>query len=231
VGRQHGPCQGESLGRAPRQGPPRSGPGYAPPRRGREPDRGETRRGRRLTRKRQEPPRDGASARRLLSQVSSARAAAAPLARLDGQRGRIATAGLARPPTLACASKTWGYPQAALLTCCLAFLAYQAVSRLKAALRSPQGRPQGHDEVAGSDRAVAMGRPYDGMMMAMPAPHGARCRERADTACANALRALASSVALLSDQKPPRGPKKKPPERTAYQHGKPVSTAKLLAQR
>jgi hypothetical protein len=32
-------------------------------------------------------------------------------------------------------------------------------------------------------------------------------------------------------QKHPRGPKKRPPERTAYQNGKHVSTAKLLAQR
>jgi len=38
-------------------------------------------------------------------------------------------------------------------------------------------------------------------------------------------------VNLSRYQKHPRGPKKKPPERTAYQNGKRVSTAKLLALR
>jgi hypothetical protein len=45
------------------------------------------------------------------------------------------------------------------------------------------------------------------------------------------LRELASSVDLAKYQKHPRGPKKKPPERTVYQNGNHVSTAKLLAQR
>jgi hypothetical protein len=56
-------------------------------------------------------------------------------------------------------------------------------------------------------------------------------RELSDQAFANALRELASSVNLARYQKHPRGLKKKPPERTTYQNGKHVSTAKLLAQR
>jgi hypothetical protein len=36
---------------------------------------------------------------------------------------------------------------------------------------------------------------------------------------------------MIKYQKHPRSPKKQPPERTAYQHGKHVSTAKLLALR
>jgi hypothetical protein len=119
-----------------------------------------------------------------------------------------------------------------------------------------------------------MSRTYDGMMMAIPAPHwalfrrtsrshshkllnlfdilsigytglknnqnrinrfqrGAECafRQLSDKAFADALHEVASSVQLARYQKHPRGPKKKPPERTAYQHGKHVSTAKLLAQR
>jgi hypothetical protein len=76
-----------------------------------------------------------------------------------------------------------------------------------------------------------MSRTYDGMMMAIPAPHWALFRQLSDKAFADALHEVASSVQLARYQKHPRGPKKKPPERTAYQHGKHVSTAKLLAQR
>jgi hypothetical protein len=73
--------------------------------------------------------------------------------------------------------------------------------------------------------------PVLGMMIAIPAPHWALFRALSNQEFANALRALASSVNLSRYQKHPRGPKKKPPERTAYQNGKHVSTAKLLAQR
>jgi hypothetical protein len=78
---------------------------------------------------------------------------------------------------------------------------------------------------------LEIGRTYDGMMIAIPAPHWALFRARSDKAFANMLRELAVSVKLSKYQKHPRGPKKKLPERTAYQNGQPVSTAKLIAQR
>jgi hypothetical protein len=78
---------------------------------------------------------------------------------------------------------------------------------------------------------LEIGRTYDGMMMAIPSPHGAHFRELSARAFANVLRELASSGNLSKYQKHPRGPKKKPPERTAYQNGQHVSTAKLIAQR
>jgi hypothetical protein len=133
--------------------------------------------------------------------------------------------------TLSCEINTLGYPQAALFTFCLALLAYHAVSLLKAALRSAHGRQQINDEVSGYYLALEIGRTYDGMMIAIPAPHGALFRELSDQAFADALRELASSVQLSRYHKHPRGPKKKPPERTAYQNGKHIATAKLLAQR
>ena len=75
---------------------------------------------------------------------------------------------------------------------------------------------------------MEIGRTYDGMMIAIPAPHWELFRALAAKECANVLRELASSVNLARYQS---GPKKTPPERTAYQNGKHVSTAKLLAQR
>ena len=69
------------------------------------------------------------------------------------------------------------------------------------------------------------------MMIATPAPHWRLFRELSHRDFADALRELAASVKLSRYQKHPRGPKKKPPERTPYENGKRVSTAKLLAMR
>jgi hypothetical protein len=133
--------------------------------------------------------------------------------------------------TLSCELNTLGYPKAALFTFCLALLAYHAVSLIKAALRRAHGRKQVNDEVSGYYLALEIGRTYDGMMIALPAPRWAFFRDLSAPAFAEALRALAASVDLARYQKHPRGPKKKPPERMPYENGKHVSTAKLLAQR
>ena len=87
------------------------------------------------------------------------------------------------------------------------------------------------NEVSSYALALEIGRTYDGMMLAIPAPHWALFRACSDQEFARVSGALASSVNLARYQKHPRGPKKKTTERTAYQNGKHVSTAKLLAQR
>jgi Transposase DDE domain len=231
VVRQHGQLQGELLGRATRKGTTRSGPVYEPPLLVRDPDSGETMRVRRITLKLTEPTRDGDTELHILSNVPLPRASAAHLARLYGKRWSIETAFFEITTTLSCEINTLGYPKAALFTFCLALLAYNAVSLIKAALRSAHGRQQVNDEVSGYYLALEIGRTYDGMMIAIPAPHWALFRELSDKEFADALCELASAVNLSRYQKPPRGPKKRPPERTTYQNGKHVSTAKILAQR
>jgi IS4 transposase len=231
VVRQHGQLSGELLGRATRKGTTRSGPVYEQPLLVRDPASGETMRVRRITVKLAEPTRNGDTELHILSNVPIRRASAAHLARLYGKRWSIETAFFEITTTLSCEINTLGYPKAALFTFCLALLAYNAVSLIKAALRSAHGRQQVNDEVSGYYLSLEIGRTYDGMMIAIPAPHWALFRALSDKAFADALRELASSVKLSRYQKHPRGPKKKPPERTAYQNGKHVATAKLLAQR
>ena len=231
VVRQHGQLSGELLGRATRQGTTRSGPVYEQPMLVRDPNSGETMRVRRITIKLQEPTRDGDTVLHIFSNGPLPRASAAHLARLYGKRWSIETAFLEITTTLSCEINTLGYPKAALFTFCLALLAYNAVSLIKAALRSAHGRQKVNDEVSSSYLALEIGRTYDGMMIAIPAPHWALFRELPTQEFANVLRELASAVNLTRYRKHPRGPKKKPPERTAYQNGKHVSTAKLLAQR
>src|SRR5499433_1015821 len=231
VVRQHGQLQGEFLGRATRKGASRSGPVYEQPMLVRDPNSGEPLRVRRITIRLKELTRDGDSELHILSNVPTSRASAAQLARLYGQRWSIETAFFEITTTLSCEINTLGYPKAALFTFCLALLAYNAVSLIKAALRSDHGRQKINDEVSGYYLSLESGRTYDGMMIAIPAPHWAYFRELSDKAFAEALRELAASVNLSKYRKHPRGPKKKPPERTPYQNGKHVSTAKLIAHR
>jgi hypothetical protein len=231
VVRHHGQFQGACRRRAPRTGTTRRGPVYAQPLRVRDPESGETMRVRRITRERTEPTRDGDTALHILANVPTSRASAAQLARLSGQRWSIETAFLAITTTVSGEINTLGYPTAALWTLCLALLAYNAVSLITAALRRAHGRQQVNDAVAGSDLSLEIGRTYDGMMLAIPAPPWALFRELSAKEWANAWREWASSMNLARYQKHPRGPKKQPPERTAYQNGKHVSTAKLIAQR
>ena len=73
------------------------------------------------------------------------------------------------------------------MTLCLALFAYNAVSRIKAALRSAHGRQKVNDEVSSYDLSLEIGRTYDGMMMAIPAPYWVLFRELSDQAFANVL--------------------------------------------
>jgi IS4 transposase len=231
VVRQHGQLQGELLSRAKRTGTTRSGSVYEQAMQVRDPVTGEMMRIRRITIRPKVPTRDGDTELHILSNVPGGRASAAQLARLYGKRWSIETAFFEITTTLACEINTLGYPKAALFIFCLALLSYNAVSLIKAALRSDKGRKTVNDEVSSYYLSLEIGRTYDGMMIAIPAPHWKFFRELSDPEFADALRELASSVKLSRYQKHPRGPKKKPPERTPYESGKHVSTAKLLAQR
>jgi hypothetical protein len=231
VVRQHGQLQGDLRGRAQRTGTTRSGPVDEQAMQVRDPSTGETMRLRRMTITLKVPTRDGDPELHILSNVPNGRASAAQLARVYGKRWSIEIAFFEIPTTLTCEINTLAYPKAALFTFCLALLADNAVSLIKAALRSAHGRKKVNDEVSGYYLSLEINRTYDGMMVAIPASHWAVFRDLSDQALASALRELASSVDLSKYQKHPRGPKKKPPERTVYQNGKHFSTAKLLAQR
>jgi Transposase DDE domain len=171
VVRQHGQLQGERLGRATRKGASRSGPVYAQPMRVRDPDSDETMRVRRITVTLQEPTRDGDSELPSLSHVPIPRASATPLARLYGKRWSIETAFFEITTTLACEINTLGDPKAALFAFCLALLAYNAVTLIKAALRSEHG----HQQVS----------PFNMVIFAQGAWRSRRAF-RSDTRCAQA---------------------------------------------
>jgi IS4 transposase len=186
VVRQHAQLQGELMGPAKRTGITRSGPIYEQLMRVREPESGETMLLRRLTVNLKVPTRDGDMGLHILSNVPSGRATAAQLARVYGKRWSIETAFFEITTTLTCEITTLGYPKAALFAFCLALLAYNAVSLIKAALRSEHGRKKVNDEVSGYYLSLEIGRTYDGMMIAIPAPHWQFFRELSDRDFADA---------------------------------------------
>jgi len=147
--RQHGQLQGQLLGERRRAGVTRSGTVYEQAMQVRDPATEETMRVRRITIKLKVATRDGETELHILSNVPSGRGTAAQLARVYGKRWSIETAFFEITTTLACESNTLGYPKAALFPFCLALLAYNAVSLIKAALRSAQGRKKINDEVSG----------------------------------------------------------------------------------
>ena len=72
---------------------------------------------------------------------------------------------------------------------------------------------------------------YDGMMVAIPSPHWSIFRNMNAQQLADVLQELAAHVNLRRYKKHPRGPKKKPTQRTAYKNGDHVSTAKIMTKK
>src|SRR4051794_25198115 len=125
---------------------------------------------------------------------------------------------------------TLGYPKAALFAFCVALVAYNVMSVVKAALRSVHGEEAVEglsfyylaDEVSGTHR---------GMMIAIPEDEWAVFHGLSAAAFGRLLLELAAGVRLSAYRKQVRGPKRPPPKRESGAKVKHVSTAKLLAKR
>ena len=111
---------------------------------------------------------------------------------------------------------------------CLALVAYNVLSTVKAALRSVHGGEAIDTKVSGYDLAEEVAGTYRGMMIAVPKDewvvfHGMSPREICPF-----LKRLAGAVRLSEFRKQPRGPKKPRPQRQSGAKIKHVATAKLL---
>ncbi len=178
-----------------------------------------------------EPTRDGAMEIHVLSNVPRRKASAPKLAESDGKRWTIATMFQARTETLTCEVQALGYPKAALLGFCLALMAYNAVAVMQAALRAVHGGEKVHQDISAYSLALEISQTSDGMMVAIPSPHWSIFRSMNPQQLADVLQDLAEHVNLRRYKKHPRGPKKKPTQRTVYKNGGHVSTAKVLTKK
>jgi hypothetical protein len=225
--RQHGTVKGELLGKRRCRGRGTTGIVYEQKIRLRD-ETGKERIFRRISVELDEPTRDGDHELHLLSNVPAKKATAVELAELYRKRWTIETAFQEITTTLECEVKTLAYPKAALFAFCLALVAYNAVSVLKAALRCRHGAQKVQEEVSGYYLNLEIRNTYDGMMVAIPEEHWHVFRTLSVSEMAQVLKDLAGHLKLSRYRKHPRGPKKPPPEKKVYTNGGHVSTFKIL---
>jgi IS4 transposase len=178
-----------------------------------------------------QPTRDGDQELHLLSNIPANKVGAVQLAEAYRKRWTIEVMFLEMTETLSCEIQTLGYPKAALFAFCLALMVYNAVSVIKASLRSAHGLEKIEKELSGYYLALEIEQMYPGMMVAIPPKHWRWWAQLSPQEMAAVLKDVAKKVDLAKYQKSPRGPKKKPPKRQAYKNGSHLSTAKVLAGR
>jgi len=186
---------------------------------------------RRITVKLNEPTRDGDTELHILTNVPARAANALRLANLYRKRWTIETMFQELTETLTCEIKTLGYPKAAVFAFCLALVAYNGISVIKAALRSVHGTDTVEEHVSGYYLSLEISKTYTGMMIAIPPKHWTVFRDMSVAQLAKVLKDLAHNVDLSKYQKHPRGPKQPSPERTHTGRTNHVSTARVLARR
>lgn len=228
--RQHGTLKGTLVGKRKYIGHTETGKVYEQWMLITDPYTGREKRIRRVTVQLVKPTRDGDQEIHLLTNVPK-RINAKRLSDVYRKRWTIETAFAEITETLSCEINTLGYPPAALFAFCLALLSYNAVSMLKASMRAVHGEEKVAHDISAYYLSLEIKQSYDGMMIAIPAPHWQIFRDMTATELAQCLKEIAAKMKLSRYQKHPRGPKKKPPKRNHYGNGGHISTARVLETR
>ena len=193
-------------------------------------DEGEFLVGRRITVELDQPTRDGDRTIHLLTNLPEEAADAITVAGLYRKRWTLETAFQDLEASLNSEINTLGYPKAALFAFCLALVAYNVLSTVKAALRSVHGEKAADTEVSGYDLAEEVAGTYRGMMIAVPKDEWVVFHGMSPRTLCPFLKVLAGAVRLSEFRKQPRGPKKPRPKRQSGAKIKHVATARLLEQ-
>jgi IS4 transposase len=188
---------------------------------------------RRVTVVLKKPTRDGETEIHILTNLPQKDANARTVADLYLRRWTIENAFQELGQALHSEIKTLGYPKAALLSFCVALLAYNVVSVVKSALAATHGSALERDRVSGYYLAGEIAATYHGMMIAVPAKHWQRLfGPLTAPELAHLLKSLAAKVRPDRFRKSIRGPRKpRPPNRTSGKQNHHVSTARILAKR
>lgn len=133
--------------------------------------------------------------------------------------------------TLDCEINTLCYPRAALFVFCVAVMAYNLQSAIKAVMRSEQGTEKVENDLSRYFVAGEIGQVYRGMMVALPPEEWAFLRHLSVTEYAAFLKRLAQNVDFERYPKAHRGPKKAKTKRQYDPDHPHVSVAKLLLTR
>jgi IS4 transposase len=186
---------------------------------------------RRITLELDKPTRDGDRQIHVLTNLPRKDAPAKVIAELYRGRWTIETAFAELAATLNGEVETLGYPKAALFAFCVALVAYNVLSTVKAALRSVHGEQRVAEEVSAYYVAEEVRMTLCGMMIAIPEDEWVVIQEMTPRELGAVLVELAALVRMEEYRKSPRGPKKPPPKKQSGAKIKHVATAKILAAR
>ena len=187
---------------------------------------------RRVTIELKEPTRDGETEIHVLTNLPKTVANARSVANLYLHRWTVERAFHELDQAFNGEIKTLGYPGAALLSFCVALLAYNVTSVVKNALVATHGDKAKREDLSGYYLAGEVAATYHGMMIAIPEAEWTTHFALLNPAeLARILKALAANVRLNRFRKNIRGPKKPAPKRVYDKKHPHVSTARILAQR
>lgn len=179
----------------------------------------------------EQPNRDGDREIFILTNQPSKVVGALLIAQLYRKRWKLETLFQVLTENLCCEINTLGYPKAALFTFCIALVAYNVLSAVKAALRSVHGTDKVETEISSYYLADEIKGTYRGMMIAIPPEEWRVFQNMTFTEFCQILKHLAGLVKLRAFRRHPRGPKKPQPKRTYLKNRPHVSTAKILNQK
>jgi IS4 transposase len=188
---------------------------------------------RRITVKLNKPTRDGETEIHILTNVPQKDADAREIADLYLRRWTVENAFQELGQALHSEIKTLGYPKAALLSFCVALLAYNVISVVKSALAAVHGPALERQSISGYYLAGEISATYCGMMIAVSARQWARLfGSLTASQLASVLKFLAAKVRPGRFRKNVRGPRNpRPKNRISGKRNHHVSTARILAKR
>jgi hypothetical protein len=186
---------------------------------------------RRITVRLDEPTQSGDEEIHVLSNLP-AKISAVKLGELYQRRWTVEGAFQEMEASLNSEIETLAYPQAALFAFCLALVAYNVLSVVKAALRGVHGHDKIEDEVSGYYLADEVAGTSRGMMIVLPAAFWEeRFAKHTPSQLAQFLLSCARRIRLSAFRKHPRGPKKIPPASVSKKSRRHVATQRILNER
>jgi IS4 transposase len=192
---------------------------------------GETLTARRITIQLDKPTKDGDWEIHILTNVPAKKADGVKIASLYGDRWTVETAFQHLTEDLRCEIDTLGYPKAALFGFCLAVVAYNVISVVKAALVATHGREFVEEQLSMYYLTLEVAQVSTGMNIAIKEKHWEIFRDMSVQQFANTMVELAQRMDLRKYTKHKRPPTKHPTKKISGKKIKHVSTAKILAGR
>ena len=186
---------------------------------------------RRITIQLDKPTKDGDWEIHILTNLPVEAADALMIASLYGDRWTVEAAFQHLTEDLRCEINTLGYPKAALFGFCLAAVAYNVVSVVKAALRAAHGKEFVEEQLSMYYVTLEVAQVATGMNIAIAEKHWEIFRHMSVKEYADTMVELAQRMDLRKYTKQKRRPTKHPTKKISGKKIKHVSTAKILAGR